>query len=401
MEFLVGTTTQFITNLKSDGTFLESVAGDTQELFCDDTSRCTDDGTWHVMGTRFFICDPGCDDENFQYTISGNTLTVVVVDDDPVTTIVFVRLPEVIGSSELQPGDLCSNHPASAIATFEDANLDAATRAALALGPLDDLTCSRVSWLTALDARSLGIVSLVGIQNLTSLTFLHLFNNSITDISAVSGLTSLTFLRLQVNSITDISALIKLTSLTTLNLRANSITDISALIKLTSLTTLNLTDNSITDISALSELTSLTDLRLRANSITDISALIKLTSLTWLALLDNSISDISPLSGLTSLTDLFLGGNSISDISALSELTSLTNLNLSGNSITDISALSGLTSLTVLQLQDNADLADIQPLLDNTGLGTGDQVAIFGTSVSCTDVAALQAKGLSVFSDPC
>ena len=65
--------TQFITNLKSDGTFLESVAGDTQELFCDDTSRCTDDGTWHVMGTRFFICDPGCDDENFQYTISGNT----------------------------------------------------------------------------------------------------------------------------------------------------------------------------------------------------------------------------------------------------------------------------------------------------------------------------------------
>ena len=69
VEFLVGTTTQFITNLKSDGTFLESVAGDTQELFCDDTSRCTDDGTWHVMGTRFFICDPGCDDENFQYTI--------------------------------------------------------------------------------------------------------------------------------------------------------------------------------------------------------------------------------------------------------------------------------------------------------------------------------------------
>ena len=103
VEFLVGTTTQFITNLKSDGTFLESVAGDTQELFCDDTSRCTDDGTWHVMGTRFFICDPGCDDENFQYTISGNTLTVVVVDDDPVTTIVFVRLPEVIGSSNFSP----------------------------------------------------------------------------------------------------------------------------------------------------------------------------------------------------------------------------------------------------------------------------------------------------------
>jgi len=94
---------------------------------------------------------------------------------------------------------------------------------------------------------------------------------------------------------------------------------------------------------------------------------------------DNSITDISPLSGLTSLTFLQVwGGN---------------------NSITDISALSGLTSLRWLNLDGNPDLTNIQPLLDNSGLGAGDNVDLRGTSVSCTDVAALGAKGVTVRSD--
>ncbi len=113
----------------------------------------------------------------------------------------------------------------------------------------------------------------------------------------------------------------------------------------------------------------------------------------------NSISDISALSGLTSLTSLDLGFNSISDIGPLSGLTSLTSLELSLTSISDISALSGLTSLTDLDLGKNPNLTDIQPLLDNTGLGAGDRVILWSTSVSCTDVAALQAKGVTVTSD--
>jgi internalin A len=104
------------------------------------------------------------------------------------------------------------------------------------------------------------------------------------------------------------------------------------------------------------------------------------------------------LSGLTSLTKLYLNNNSISDISALSGLTSLTYLNLYGNSISDISALSGLTSLTNLYLYNNS-ISDIQPLLDNSGLGAGDTVNLWFTNVSCTDVAALQAKGVTVYSD--
>ena len=227
----------------------------------------------------------------------------------------------------------CSSLPASAVATFEDAKLEEAVRAAISVGAQEDLTCSLVSELTALLAFEAGITSLMGIQNLPSLMTLDLTRNSIRDISALTGLTNLTGL--------------------------------------------DLTFNSITDISALSGLTSLMALFLGANSITDVSSLGGLTTLTFLDLAFNSISDIRALSGLTSLRGLSLGANSVTDISALNELTSLTDLFLFNNSA----------------------LTNIQPLLDNPGLGAGDRVDLQSTSVSCLDVAALRAKGVVVVSD--
>ena len=324
----------------------------------------------------------------------------------------------------LLPSELCADNPGGAIATFEDANLEAAVRAAVGVGAADDLTCDLLSGLTSLTASDAGITSLVGIQNLSSLTSLYLSRNTVTDISALSGLTSLKTLALDGgNSISDISALSGLTSLTSLFLNHNSITDISAVNGLTSLTLLALGNNPISDFSALSGLTSLTNLTLFNTSISDVSALSGLTSLTTLLLFNNSISDISPLSGLTSLTRLELDNNSINDISLLSGLTSLTELGLrvnlinnitplSGltslmdveldyNSISDVSALSGLTSLTRLLLNNNPDLANIQALLDNTGLGSGDEVFLSSTNVSCTDVARLRAKGVEVSFNPC
>ena len=49
-----------------------------------------------------------------------------------------------------------------------------------------------------------------------------------------------------------------------------------------------------------------------------------------------------------------------------------------------------------LSLNNNPNLSNIQPLLDNTGLGAGDRVRLSGTNVSCADVAALEAKGVIV-----
>ena len=143
----------------------------------------------------------------------------------------------------------------------------------------------------------------------------------------------------------------------------------------------------------------LTVLNASSAGIESLAGIQNLTSLTELNLGDNSITDISALSGLTSLTTLFLFRNSITDISALSGLTSLTNLDLGSNSISDISALSGLTILADLSLDSNRDLTNIQPLLDNAGLDTFAEVDLTNTNVSCADVAALEAKGVTVESD--
>ena len=96
------------------------------------------------------------------------------------------------------------------------------------------------------------------------------------------------------------------------------------------------------------------------------------------------------------LTVLHFSRNSVSDISSLSGLTRLTDLNLTYNSISDISALRGLTRLTNLHVHDLPDLSDIQPLLNNSGLGAGDRVILFNSDISCEDAATLQTKGVSV-----
>ena len=195
-----------------------------------------------------------------------------------ITSVLLLTLvlasPSTVEAQVLQPGELCGDHADAAIATFEDANLEAAIRGALSVGAQDDLTCGLVSGLTRLETEQAGIESLVGIQNLTSLTFLR------------------------------------------------------------------------------------------------------------------------------------IDGNSIIDVSALSGLTSISRLSLTSNSIIDISALSGLTRLGVLWLDSNPDLTDIQSLLDNTGLTAcgflfciNDLVRLVNTNVSCTDVAALAAKGVTVTSD--
>ena len=114
-------------------------------------------------------------------------------------TLLLANLSAGEAQVRLQPSELCSDQSDSAIATFEDANLEAAIRAALSVGAQDDLTCGLVSGLTDLEARDAGIESLVGIQNLTNLTNLDLWPNSITDISALSGLTSLEDLDLSDN----------------------------------------------------------------------------------------------------------------------------------------------------------------------------------------------------------
>ena len=93
VEILVETDLSLNLTFRSDLTFSESVSGDTGHLFCDDATDCTDDGTYVFTSTLLSICDPQCDEVILEYTISGNTLTVVFEDEDGVMfTFTLVRV---------------------------------------------------------------------------------------------------------------------------------------------------------------------------------------------------------------------------------------------------------------------------------------------------------------------
>ena len=219
------------------------------------------------------------------------------------------------------------------------------------------------------------------------------------------------------------------------------IRDLTGLEKATNLTSLDLNANMISSISALSGLTNLTTLKLGSTiNPPGVEEIVAISAASGHPFIGNAISNLTPLSGLTNLTTLDLSFNVVSDISALSRLTELTTLKLGNyfrpavvnsmvlkarrtgeaaghqnmatgrwtlrypgyngyNTISNISVLSGLTKLTQLSLEANL-IADISPLVSNTGLGTGDTVDLRYNPLSYaslyTHIPALQARGVTV-----
>ena len=238
-----------------------------------------------------------------------------------------------------------------------------------------------------------GIVSLVGIENLSSLTDLDLSDNNISDITPLTGMISLTDLGLGSNSISDITPLTGMTSLTDLDLGSNSIIDITPLTGMTNLTRLYLDRNNIIDITPLDGLTNLTRLSLFSNSIIDITPLdgLTMTSLAGLGLSNNNISDVTPLAGMTSLTRLDLSDNRISDVTPLTGITNLTNLWLNNNSISDVTLLAGMIDLIYLFLNSNSiggqNVGNVDAL---TGLINADRITLNGNAgMSCSELTTL------------
>ena len=302
----------------------------------------------------------------------------------------------------LSPEDHCIDFSADAIVTFADPDLAVLVHDALGLDMQEPLSCERAADLEqfAVTATSERVVyggtlrparqpsepafeSLNGMQNLTGLTSLSMFNRLITDVSPLRHLTKLTSLVLHTNWISDIEPLSELVNLERLIISENPISDISPLAGLTKLRQLhvhglypnqlnywlamddgrdpNAVFNGITDISPLAGLTEMRLLRIHLNAIEDISPLANLTKLVHLRLYDNQIEDISALAGLNELVLLWAHGNQIEDISALSDMSVMQQLSLDDNAISDISALAGMTRMKELFLTNNS-IEDIAPL---------------------------------------
>ena len=276
----------------------------------------------------------------------------------------------------LNPGERCGSDD-NAVTAFADPALETEVRAALDLAPEEPLTCRRAASLETLGANAHGIRNLSGIENLTGLTELLLAQNAIEDLSPLSGLSSLE----------------------SLDVRENSIADLSPLVGLTGMLNLSLAHNDISDLSPVRNMSELEQLGVSHNRIADLTPVAGLEALLRLEAYNNQITDLSPLAGMWTLQTLDLGRNTVPDLSPLAELDNLLIVGLEQTSVTDLSPLRNMLLLSFLVFDDNRGLSDIQPLLDNPGVGRDDTVYLERTSVSCEDIELLRAKRATVTSN--
>ena len=99
------------------------------------------------------------------------------------------------------------------------------------------------------------------------------------------------------------------------------------------------------------------------------------------------------------MANLDLSSNSIEVISALAGLTAVTDLDLYDNVIVLITSLQYLVNISELDLGGNA-VVDIEPLVDNAGLATGDLVKLDSCPLSTlsenTYIPLLEGRGVYV-----
>jgi len=138
---------------------------------------------------------------------------------------------------------------------------------------------------------------------------------------------------------------------------------------------------------------------LRSEGVAQIAGLEYATNMTNLNIFEGTISDLGPITNLISLSAVNFARNSITDISPLGNLTNMGLLYLSTNSISDIASLEDLVHLSNLRLEHNS-ISDISPLVNNSGLGTGDYVNLISNPLSTQSIVvhipALEARGVTV-----
>ena len=254
------------------------------------------------------------------------------------------------------------------VISIQDPNLDAAVRAKLRLGPLDDLTWEAMQELLDVVAWDSNITHLNGLQHATNLEILDLTGNQISDLGPLVGLTNLRVLSLERNRIKSVISLARLTGLRVLELNVNQIDDITFLGELTELRYLNLSGNQISELLPLTDLEKLKMLNLFGNQITDITSLAGLKNLEVLNLGHNQIRGLPPLTDLTKLVKLNLQFNQITSTTSLTGLKQLEGLNLAGNQISGLGhlydtwpELKGL-NLAGNQIRFDAPLAELRNL---------------------------------------
>ena len=219
-----------------------------------------------------------------------------------------------------------------------DPNLRKAVREEMGVPEGVPIAPEDIAKVVRLNAESMDITDLTGLEHFGNLKNLLASHNHIEDLRPLAGLTNLEDVYLSFNNIENLHPLAGLTNLRGLHLSHNNIEDLRPFAELMNLTTLTLNYNTISDVSPLAGLVNLKSLWLWSNQIKDISPLANLVQLETLILVNNQIEDISPLVALTSLRELNVIKNWIVDLAPLRELTSIEILETGENPGSDLPA---------------------------------------------------------------
>ena len=153
----------------------------------------------------------------------------------------------------------------SSPAAIPDPNLRLQILATLGKPRDSTLTMSDMLKLTVLNANSMNIRDLTGLQHATNLTTVSLDDNLLTDAAPLAGLPELKTLSLDNNNLSDIGPFALLTEVETLSLNSNRISNVAVLSALTHLKMLSLNNNTVLDVEPLTRLAKLKTLQLRGN----------------------------------------------------------------------------------------------------------------------------------------
>ena len=275
-----------------------------------------------------------------------------------------VANPEALFPLKQRGGTLIDIYIPSVVA-LPDTALAAAVREALDLADTVPIPPDDLAALTTLDASSLGITQLTGLETATGLTRLILNDNQIRDVSSLAELTRLETLNLRDNQITDALPLTYLTRLKTLDVTNNPIENTGALFILkqagTRITGVEVPDSDsvlFADMALEAAVREVLDLAEADPTSPDAVA-----TLTTLDASRRGISDLQGIEHARQLETLYLRYNEITDVSQLATLTRLTRLGLDGNPVENPEVLFRLkqagTRITGVEVPNSVFFADM------------------------------------------
>jgi Leucine-rich repeat (LRR) protein len=258
----------------------------------------------------------------------------------------------------------------------------------------------------SIDLSKSGLTDISALAGAAKATWLYLGDNQITDVSPLAGLTQLQGLDLSRNpGLNDISSLSGLVNLITFGFRTTPVTNIAAVAGMTQLIDLEFEDCAVSDFTPLTGLTAMQQLYINNTGIADLTPLSGMTNLTMLQIGNNNVTDLTPLMALPlEYLDVYVNG--LTSLSPLGMITTLIHVDVANNAVNDLTPLTGLLNLSYV----NAAYSyanSLQPLVDNTGLGTGDFVILTGMPLcggqASSDIATLTGRGVTVTADylPC